>query len=76
MTNQNPKTEHLKPYQFPENDRKLGKVIGVRFPIEVEAVLLEMESSDRSTYIREAVEARLIADELLKSVSVTDSETE
>jgi hypothetical protein len=76
MANQNPKFEHLKQYRFPGCDRELGKVIGTRFPLEVEAVLLEMGSSNRQNYIRKMVEAGLIADGLLKSVTLSDLDTE
>lgn len=76
MGNSNPKTEHLKPYRFVRHDRPLGKVIGVRFPIEVETVLEGMSSVDRSDYIRDAVEEKMQRDGLLKSVSVTDCESE
>jgi hypothetical protein len=65
MGNSNPKTDHLKPYRYPEHDRPLGKVIGVRFPIDVEAVLAVMSSADRSDYVRDAVEEKMKRDGLL-----------
>ena len=41
----------------------LGNPIAVRYPEEIDELLREM--SDRQTYIREAVEAKLKADGLL-----------
>ena len=44
-------------------DKALGKVIGVRFPIEVDQVLLELP--DKTGYIRSAVIEKLKADGLI-----------
>ena len=44
---------------------ELGKVIGTRYPLDVEAALSELTAMGRSAYIRTAVIERLKADGLL-----------
>lgn len=66
MPNPKPKLENLKPFAR-RSDRELGKIIGTRFPVKVEAVLRELP--DKQAFIRQAVEERLIADGLMDCVS-------
>lgn len=70
MPNPKPKIENLKHFKK-VGDRELGKVIGIRFPVEVEAALNQM--SDRQAFIRAAVEDALIEKGLLQSSEETTS---
>jgi hypothetical protein len=60
MPNPTPKTDQLKPHQWRSiSDRAMGKVIGVRYPSEVEAALKTMPSPEMQQFIRDAVEEAL-----------------
>lgn len=56
MANPRPQLSNLKPFE-PMGERAMGKVIGTRYPVEVEAVLNAME--DKQGFIRSAVENEL-----------------
>lgn len=56
MPNPNPKTSHLDATRYrPIGDRPLGKVIGTRYPADVDTVLRGM-GDDKQAFIRNAVE--------------------
>jgi hypothetical protein len=58
MPNPNPQTDQLKPHQYqPLGDRPMGKVVGTRYPVDVEAVLNSLD--DKQGFIRQCVEAGL-----------------
>jgi hypothetical protein len=62
MANPNPvQVEAFKAQQIPKyGDVALSKkVVGVRFPVDVDEVLQEMTSEERQRVIRDAVAARL-----------------
>jgi hypothetical protein len=56
MPNPNPKIENLTSFKR-VGDRDLGKVIGTRYPLDVQDALLELK--DYQGFIRQAVEAAL-----------------
>lgn len=56
MPNPNSKIENLTSFKR-VGDRDLGKVIGTRYPLDVQAALLQ--SKDAQGFIRSAVEAAL-----------------
>lgn len=63
MANDSPKTEHLTSTQFqPVGEVSMGKVIGTRYPVDVDSALNQMDSKKKQDYIREAVELRLRQD--------------
>lgn len=62
MPNPKPKLENLKPFAR-QSDRELGKIIGTRYPLEVEAALKKLPK--HQDYIRLAVEEKLQRDGLL-----------
>lgn len=57
MANPSPPLDNLRPFR-PMGDRPLGKVVGTRYPVEVEDALKRL-GDDRQALIREAVEAAL-----------------
>ena len=65
MANKNPvQTPEFKAQQLPKHgDRALGKVVGTRYPADVDAALRQIV--DHQGYIRQAVEEKLRADGLL-----------
>jgi hypothetical protein len=70
MPNPNPiQTAAFKAQQQPKyGDRPLSKrVVGTRYPEQVDEVLRSMSSEQCQRLIREAVEARLKADGLMQS---------
>lgn len=64
MPNPNPKLENLKPFQR-KSERALGKIIGTRYPLEVQAILESLDCA-RQEFIRSAVEEKLKREGLLK----------
>jgi hypothetical protein len=62
--NPNPKIENLKPFK-PVGAESLGNRLTVRFSKPVEAVLESMTGSEKQTYIRQAVEEKMLKDGLL-----------
>jgi hypothetical protein len=65
MANRNPvQGEEFKAQQIPKYGEVAlsRKVVGVRFPVEVDAVLQAMTSEERQTFIRDVVAARLRED--------------
>jgi hypothetical protein len=62
MANHNPvQTEAFKAQQIPRHGETAlsKKVVGVRFPVDVDEVLQQMTSEERQRMIRDAVAARL-----------------
>jgi hypothetical protein len=58
MANPNPKTEQIQGFQYiPIGDRPMGKVIGTRYPEDIEAALSKLP--DKQAFIRSAVENAL-----------------
>lgn len=72
MPNPRPKLENLKPFKR-KGDRELGKIIGTRYPVEVEQALSKLEN--HQTFIRDAVEKTLIEQGLLQADKETAPES-
>ena len=62
MPNPKPKLENLKPFAR-SGDRELGKIIGTRYPVDVQTALEAV--GNHQQFIREAVEEKLKRDGLL-----------
>lgn len=62
MPNPKPRLENLKPFER-QGDRELGKIIGTRYPLEVEAALRQI--AKHQDFIRLAVEEKLQREGLL-----------
>jgi hypothetical protein len=60
VANPNPKTEQIKPHQIQPAEVELGKVIGTRYPVTVQAELDRLP--EKQAFIRQAVEKNLKAD--------------
>ena len=56
MANPNPNLSNLKPF-VRSSDRQLGKIIGTRYPVEIQQALEQLEN--HQAFIREAVENKL-----------------
>ncbi len=56
MPNPKPKIENLKPF-VRTSDRELGKIIGTRYPLDVQQALEQLK--DKQAFIRTAVEKAL-----------------
>ena len=67
MGNPNPvQNEALKAKQFkPLVGEPMGKVVGTRYPISVTEKLEAMDTGDRSQFIRDAVQEKLVREGLL-----------
>jgi hypothetical protein len=57
MANPRPNLENLRPFR-PLGDRPLGKLVGTRYPVEVDAALRRL-GRDKQALIRAAVETEL-----------------
>jgi hypothetical protein len=56
--NRNPQIKQLEATRFkPVGDRQLGKIIGTRYPVEIQQVLEQL--GNHQQFIREAVEDKL-----------------
>lgn len=62
MPNPKPKLENLKPFAR-ISDQELGKIIGTRYPLSIQAVLENLEN--KQDFIRQAVEEKLVRDNLI-----------
>jgi hypothetical protein len=63
MSNPNPPIDNLRPFKS-KGDETLGKVIGTRYRLAIEAQLEQME--DKHDFIRSAVEAKMRAEGLIE----------
>ena len=68
MANPNPKTDQIQSFQYQRmNEEPLGKVIGTRYPVSVEAALSRLPNGiDRQGFIRAAVMEKLQNEGLLE----------
>ena len=56
--NRDPQTKQLEATQFkPVGNRPMGKIIGTRYPVEIQQALEQLEN--HQAFIREAVEDKL-----------------
>ena len=61
MANPNPRTDHLEPTQYQESvPGGLGPTRGIRFPADIDDVLMAMPAGERAAVVRAAVRAYLI----------------
>lgn len=61
MSNPHPAIAQIERYQFqPVEGEPLGKIIGTRYPADVEAALMAMP--DKQAFIRQAVAEKLARD--------------